>query len=133
MSGGNDKRIIERIRPDYPLIGQLPTGNVIIADISMIGARVDHQFPLAAGRRVRLDFTAEGEKVSILCDVTRCKLQKSSVSGKVVYSSGLRFCDLPESTELALRRVIAGFVTRAIAERKAARAAAVAAPQQAAG
>jgi hypothetical protein len=133
MSGGNDKRIIQRIRPDYPLIGQLPTGNVIIADISMIGARVDHQFPLAAGRRVRLDFAAEGEKLSILCDVTRCKLQKSTVSGTVVYSSGLRFCDLPESMEQALRRVIAGFVTRAIAERKAARTAAAVSAQQATG
>jgi hypothetical protein len=117
----NDKRIVQRIRPDYPLIGQLPTGNVVIIDLSTVGARIDHQFPLAAGRKVRLEFIGEGEKVSLLCDVTRCKLQRGTNGSGVIYSSGLRFCEVPEETALALRRVIAGFVTRAIAEKRARR------------
>jgi hypothetical protein len=122
MSPSDNKRTVQRIRPDYPLIGQLPTGNVIIVDLSTVGARVDHQFPLAAGRRVRLDFACEGEKVSLLCDVTRCKLQRGTSNGSVVYSSGLRFREVPQGAGAALRKVLAGFVTRAIAERKAVRA-----------
>jgi hypothetical protein len=121
MTRNNEKRYVQRIRPDYPLIGQLPTGNVIIVDLSTVGARVDHQFPLAAGRRVRLEFSCEGERVSLFCDVTRCKLQKSNGNGSVVYSSGLRFSEISEETAAALRRVIAGFVGREIANKKAMR------------
>ena len=130
MALSGEKRTVQRVRPDYPLIGQLPLGNVIVSDLSTIGARVDHQFPLAAGRRVRLEFACEGEKVSILCDVTRCKLQKSNGGGSVVYSSGLRFCEVPEGTAGALRRIIAGFVTRVIAEKRAKRAREAAATAQ---
>lgn len=106
------QRAVQRVEPDYPVVGQLPAGNVIVANLSIVGARVEHQFPLAAGRRVRLDFSCEGESLSLLCDVTRCKLQRSSGRFGVVYSSGLRFCDPPESASKALKRVIAGFVTR---------------------
>lgn len=121
MSRSEEKRYVQRIRPDYPLVGQLPAGNVIIVDLCMVGARVDHQFPLAAGRRVRLDFACEGERISVFCDVTRCKLQKSNGNGSVVYSSGLRFSEIPDETVAALRRVIAGFVSREIASKKAVR------------
>ncbi len=106
------QRVVQRVEPDYPVVGQLPAGNVIVADLSIVGARVEHQFPLASGRRVRLDFSCEGESLSLLCDVTRCKLQRSSGRFGVVYTSGLRFCDPPESASNALKRVIAGFVTR---------------------
>ena len=121
MSLGKEKRRIQRVRPDYPVIGQLPAGNVIVADLSIVGSRVDHQFPLAAGRRVRLDFSCEGEKLSIVCDITRCKLQRTSANGGVLYSSGLRFCELSEETSASLRRVIAAFVSRHLAQRKAQR------------
>jgi len=117
-----EKRRVQRVQPDYAVIGQLPTGNVIIVDLSTFGARVDHQFPLAAGRRVRLEFACEGEKISISCDVTRCKLQRSgTTNGAIVYSSGLEFVDVDAETTKALRRVIGGFVTRHLAERKASR------------
>ena len=121
MSRSEEKRYVQRIRPDYPLVGQLPTGNVIIVDLCTAGARVNHQFPLAAGRRVRLEFACEGERISVLCDVTRCKLQKSNGSGSVVYSSGLRFSEVSDESATALRRVIAGFVSREIASKRAAR------------
>ena len=122
MKPVREKRNVQRIRPDYPVVGQLPAGNVIVADLSTMGARVEHQFPLAAGRRVRLDFSCEGESLSVLCDVVRCKLQKCTSTGGVVYSSGLCFCDLPPNTASALRRVIAAFVTRAIEQRRSERA-----------
>ena len=116
-----EKRRIQRISPDYPVIGQLPTGNVVIVDLSIVGARVEHQFPLAAGRRVRLDFSCEGETLTLLCDITRCKLQRTGTGGGVVYSSGLRFCDVPEATAGSLRRVIAAFVSRHLAQRRTRR------------
>jgi hypothetical protein len=121
MGADSEKRIVQRVRPDYPLIGQLPTGNVMIVDLSTVGARVEHRFPLAAGRRVRLEFMGEGEEISLLCEVTRCKLQRSVPGSSVIYISGLRFSDVPEETAASVRRVIAGFVTRALAERRALR------------
>ncbi len=121
MSLSKEKRRIQRVSPDYPVVGQLPAGNVIVSDLSIVGARVDHQFPLAAGRRVRLEFSCEGEKLSIVCDITRCKLQRTNANGGVVYSSGLRFCELSEESSLSLRRVIAAFVSRHLAQRKAKR------------
>lgn len=121
MAASGEKRRLQRVEPDYPVIGQLPAGNVMIVDLSIVGARVEHQFPLAAGRRVRLDFGCEGESISLLCDVTRCKLQRSSGRTGVIYASGLRFCDPPESSAAALKRVITGFLVRTLAARKAAR------------
>lgn len=118
MTTAAEKRRIQRVEPDYPVVGQLPAGNVIVSDLSIVGARVEHQFPLAAGRRLRLDFSCEGESLSLLCDVTRCKLQRSSGRFGVVYTSGLRFCDPPESTSKALRHVIAEFLTRRLDARK---------------
>lgn len=120
MATAAEKRRIQRVEPDYPVVGQLPAGNVIVADLSIVGARVEHQFPLAAGRRVRLNFSCEGETISLLCDVTRCKLQRSSGRFGVIYTSGLRFCDPPESSQKALKRVIGAFLTRRLAARKAA-------------
>lgn len=108
-----ERRRIQRINLDHPVSGRLSGMRVTILDVSTIGARVDHTFPLARGRRLRLDFAWEDETISIHCDVTRCLSPKGSgVVQPQGYTSGLQFVEPLGAARAALLRMILAMVTR---------------------
>lgn len=115
-----ERRRIQRINLDLPVTGRLSGMRVTILDLSTIGARVDHTFPLAKGRRLRLDFTFEDETISIHCDVTRCISPKGSgVVQPQGYTSGLQFVEPLGASRASLLRMILAMVTRDLTKPKA--------------
>ncbi len=107
-----ERRRIQRISLDQPLSGRLSGMRVTILDLSTIGARVEHTFPLARGRRLRLDFPFEDETITIHCDVTRCVSPKGSgVVQPQGYTSGLQFVEPLGTSRASLLRMILAMVT----------------------
>lgn len=118
MSSEREKRKIQRIRLDCPIVAQIGSAAVILVDLSTVGARLEHDFPLAAGKDLQLHLTAGGESVLVDCIVTRCKLERG-VSGGVAYCTGVKFVDPHGEPVSVLRRVIAEYVQRDLEARRA--------------
>lgn len=111
-----EKRRVQRVVPDHPIQSKLSGLSVLIVDLSTVGVRIEHEFPLTAARPVRLEFAHLAEKFSLRCEVVRCKLQKSGLSdtSTIVYNSGLRFIDPGEPSREGMRRLVAALVLRSL-------------------
>lgn len=108
-----ERRRIQRVKLSTPMTGRLSGMRVSIIDLSTTGARVEHSFPLAAGRRLRLEFPWQDESISLQCDVVRCLVQRDDGLGtREAYSSGLKFCEPPGPSRTSLVRVITELVSR---------------------
>ena len=106
----SERRRISRIQLDQPILAKVSTSRVVLLDISAEGARIEHAFPLSRGKQVTLHFEYGGERVTVACDVIRCKYEKHEE--KVSYYSGLRFSDPEGSAMVMLKGIIADAVGR---------------------
>ncbi|MGH9458208.1 MAG: PilZ domain-containing protein [Thermoanaerobaculia bacterium] len=114
------KRRVHRIRLAPPLIAQLGSQSVVVVDISLDGARIEHEEPLKTGAELRFGFHWDDEPIQVRAQVTRCKLERFSSGGDglTVYHSGLRFIDVG-SSGATLRRMVTVHITRALDEQRA--------------
>ncbi len=113
-------RRVQRIHLATPLVARLGTTEVVLVDVSVLGARVEHHIPLAAGSRARLSFTWEDEEIVTECRIVRSRLERFSVGadGLTVYHSGLEFEDTTPQMREKLKRMLARFISRALEEQK---------------
>jgi hypothetical protein len=113
-------RRVQRIHLATPLVARLGTTEVVLVDISVLGARVEHHIPLPAGSSARLSFTWEDEEIVTECRIVRSRLERFSVGadGLTVYHSGLEFDDTPAQMREKLKRMLARFISRALEEQK---------------
>jgi hypothetical protein len=113
-------RRVQRVHLAQPIIAKLGTTQVVLVDISVLGARIEHHVALAAGTRARLQFEWDGEPIVADCRIVRSRLERFSVGtdGLTVYHSGLEFGDLVEKTSGAIKRMIAVFISKALEEQK---------------
>lgn len=116
----NEKRRIQRIQFPDPVPASIGGLGVALVDISTVGARIEHEFPLTGGRRFNLEFRLGDRRFSVQTEVVRCRLQKS-VAGKdgIVYNSGLRFADPAEPSRAAVRQLVASLITGRVAQHAA--------------
>lgn len=117
MTSRRERRKVQRIRFKLPVVGTVPGGSISIVDLSITGAKAEHDFPLAAGRNIRLDFLLRDEKISLTCHVVRCRLERSGAN-RTSYASGLIFSNEAELAASPLRRLLAEIVGRDLAERR---------------
>jgi hypothetical protein len=113
-------RRVQRIHLAQPVIARLGAAQVVLVDISVLGARVEHHMPMTAGARARLVFTWDDEEISTDCRIVRSRLERFSVGadGLTVYHSGLEFEGMPNEMKEKLKSIIGGFITRALEEQK---------------
>lgn len=89
---------------------------VSIVDLSLLGARLEHRVPLAAGGHSHIEFAHGGETISADCRIVRSRLERG------VYRSGIEFDNLAPRARDVIRRVIELELRRAFDEqRRAAR------------
>jgi hypothetical protein len=114
-------RKVERIRLFPPLTGRLGSTPVVVSDLSVTGAGIEHEGALPVGCRGKLSFDWTGGTVEVPCTVQRCRLVGFS-AGKdrlTVYATGLRFeADDPGENQ-PVREMIEACVRRALREQKA--------------
>ena len=113
-------RRVQRIHLATPIVARLGATPVVLVDVSVLGARVEHHIPLAAGTRARLAFLYEDEEIATECRIVRSRLERFSVGadGLTVYHSGLEFMDTPAEMKAKLKTMIARFISRALEEQK---------------
>jgi hypothetical protein len=119
MSLVRERRRLQRIRFKSPLSGSTSQGSLSILDMSLAGLRVEHPYPIAAGRPVRLELEWNGRTVALQCDVVRCRMVRSSFTGRVTYSSGLCFSSVNAESAFTPRDMVLQLVTLALRERSA--------------
>jgi hypothetical protein len=115
-------RRVQRVHLSVPLMARLGATSVVVVDISVLGARVEHHTPLgtATGGQARLSFTWEDDEIVAECRIVRSRLERFSVGadGLTVYHSGLEFLDVAKETKEILKQKIGIFIARALHEQK---------------
>jgi hypothetical protein len=115
-------RRVQRIHLARPVTARLGSNQVVVVDISLLGARVEHDSPLgtAAGGEAQLSFFWDDEPIEVNCRIVRSRLERFSVGpdGLTVYHSGLEFVEPPQTARESLKRIIGRFIARALHEQK---------------
>jgi hypothetical protein len=113
-------RRVERVHLAQPLMARLGSTQVILVDLSVLGARVEHHVPLIAGAYSQLTFRWEDMPLGIDCRIVRSRLERFSAGadGMTIYHSGLEFENVPAETRARVKRMLAGFIMRALEEQK---------------
>lgn len=113
-------RRVQRIHLARPLIARLGATQVVLVDVSMLGARIEHHTPLSTGQQAALAFRWDEEDIEVECRIVRSRLERFSVGadGLTVYHSGLEFVEPPAQTKAQLKKMIEIFITRALEEQK---------------
>jgi PilZ domain len=113
-------RRVQRIHLPQPLVARLGATQVILIDISTLGARVEHHTPLNAGAFSQISFRWDDQEIVADCRIARSRLERFSTgaNGLTIYHSGLEFEEMSEVTRARLKRMIESFITRALEEQK---------------
>ena len=113
-------RRVQRIHLATPVVARLGGIQVVLVDISLLGARIEHHVPMAAGAKARLIFNWDDEEIETECRIVRSRLERFSVGpdGLTVYHSGLEFEETSAEMKQKLKLMIATFISRALEEQK---------------
>ena len=113
-------RRVQRVHLAQPVMARLGATQVVLVDLSVFGAGVEHHMPLTAGNRARLVCEIGDERVVAECRIVRSRLERFSVGsdGLTVYHSGLEFENLDDDVREALKGIIGRFISRALEEQK---------------
>ncbi len=113
-------RRVQRVHLALPVNARFGSTQVVLVDISVLGARIEHHVPLgtATGGNAHLAFRWEDEDISVDCRVVRSRLERFSVGadGLTIYHSGLEFMEPTVDTRATLKRIIGTFISRALHE-----------------
>jgi hypothetical protein len=116
-----ERRQYGRVSPVQRIRGTVGNVIVYVLDISLGGARVAHQDPVApVGGKSILTFQWDGCRFSAPCEIRRTKEEKPARSQfeKPLYHSGLVLSPDPLNEKI-LRDIVASCVARALDEQKA--------------
>jgi hypothetical protein len=68
-----------------------------LRDLSTLGARIEHSFPLSIGSTRLLEFELDGERLSLECRVVRARLEH--IDGAPRFCSGVLFSEEPAGSD----------------------------------
>src|SRR5512132_2269506 len=93
-------RRVQRIHLAQPVVARLGTAPVLIVDISVLGARLEHHTPLPTGSSARLAFVWDDVDITVESKTVRARLERVSggADGVTVYNAGLEFHNLDGCT-----------------------------------
>jgi len=113
-------RRVQRVLLAQPLMARLGATQVVLVDVSLLGARIEHHVPLVAGAHARISFDWQDVTIETECRIVRSRLERFSVGadGLTVYHSGLEFVNMAEVVRTRLKSMIGQFITRALEEQK---------------
>ena len=113
-------RRVERVHLPQPLMGRLGAAQVVLVDISTLGARIEHHQPIHANGHARLVFRWGDSEITAECRVVRSRLERFSVGadGLTIYHSGIEFEGLTPEAGTAIMRLVEAFITRALEEQR---------------
>jgi hypothetical protein len=117
----DDRRRAERVTFTEPHPAELAGQAAGLLDLGILGARLRHEQPLEIGSEVRLEFGYDGAFVSVVGRVTRCDFQPvlSEARGERIFVTAVEFLSATPESAIAVKRLIADHVVRALEAQKA--------------
>ncbi|HEY0787738.1 MAG TPA: PilZ domain-containing protein [Thermoanaerobaculia bacterium] len=114
------RRRFERIQLRAPIDAQLGNTPVLVNDLSLGGANIEHRDALPVGSRKELLFCWAGDTIAVPCTVLRCKLVGFVTGAKSssIYSTGVKF-DVEALRNHPIRQLIEARVRAAIEQQRA--------------
>ena len=103
--GKLERRRVQRIRLAPPLTGSVGSVAVEVLDVSVGGAGIEHRFPLAVGKAVRLRYRFQGAMYSVEFETLKCQLRRKEEGG-ICYYSALKIHDGDADAQDALRHLV---------------------------
>jgi hypothetical protein len=100
----DERRASHRIRLFTPVSASTDEGTVMLLDLSVTGARVEHRFPLRVGSTITLRLAYEGRALEVPATILRIRMQQRA--RRVAYVSALQFHDAEERIVDAVRDLI---------------------------
>lgn len=113
-------RRVQRIHLAQPVLARLGATQVVVVDVSLLGARIEHDSPLIAGAQSHLHFLWDDIEINTACRIVRSRLERFSVGadGMTIYHSGLEFDPISDETKASLKKIIGFFIGRALEEQR---------------
>lgn len=118
--GSVSRRVTNRLTFKMPRPARFATYEVVLIDLSLKGAGIQHPNQIPPGTRSTLRFRLEREYHEITCSITRSKLQLVRQGTKTlqIYRSGLQFVGLEGEAD-TIKDALRKRVQRAIARQQA--------------
>lgn len=118
--GSSSRRVTNRLTFKMPRPARFATFEVVLVDLSLKGAGIQHPNQIPPGTRSLLRFRLERESHEITCEIKRSKLQLVRQGTKTlqIYRSGLQFVGIEGEAE-TIKDALRKRVQRAIARQQA--------------
>ena len=112
-----DRKGFQRLRLGKPLLGLLNSDNVLILDVGMGGALIEHHGVLAAGRPVRLLFRWKTEDVEFEGELSRSEVIRGDGPSSISHTE-VHFLNPIGNSERSLSDMIGTFIGDVLAAQK---------------
>lgn len=118
LSNEPQRRRAERVELTIPLGARLGGSHVVLSDISIVGAAIEHASQIPNDAIVPLVFRWERQEIELDSRVIRSRLERRLKGGfkYTVYRSGLAFETESDSLRAAMERRIAKALSRQLAD-----------------
>lgn len=117
----DDRRHFQRLHLTKPILALARGSSVLILDLGISGALLEHYGEAAPGERMNLSFSWMGDKIDLACEVVRSEVVRP-VGGdhlSKVSHSGVHFVSADDESLEALKDLIVTQVGRVLAAQRA--------------
>jgi hypothetical protein len=118
----DERREFQRLDLERPIVGRFGATNILIINLGVAGALLEHHAQIAVHEQRRLSFKWGNYEIQLNGEVVRSSADRFTGSGETktpVYRTGLRFLEAIGESDVWLRQMIAFYITRALEMQKA--------------
>lgn len=117
----DERRRQSRVRLASPLVGRIGTYGAILLDLSEGGAKLEVYSMLRTGTVLRFRFEWEGASIETDCRILSCRVARlaGGEGGATVYHARVTFVEPDGTSAVALKKIVATHMARALAEQVA--------------
>jgi hypothetical protein len=109
----DERRQFQRLRLIKPILASARGENVLVLDIGVAGALIEHRGAATSGERFMLSFRWQGGDIAYVCEIAHTEPHG------LVSHSGLRFLEPVGDAAARLRELMTSFVGKVITAQKA--------------
>jgi hypothetical protein len=118
----DERREFQRLDLERPIVGRFGATNILIVNIGVAGALLEHHAQVGVGEQRRLVFQWANDEIQLNSEVVRSTVERFTASGEKttpLYRTGVKFLAAFGESDEWLRQMIAFYVTRALEIQKA--------------
>ncbi|HEX8152535.1 MAG TPA: PilZ domain-containing protein [Thermoanaerobaculia bacterium] len=117
----DDRRRFQRLKLAKPILGTMDDANILILDIGIGGAQIEHYGEVSPGQRFTISFRWQSEDVQFVSEIARTEIvrQPGGDAKSVVSHTGVRFVEPIGDSETRLQDLLTSFVGKVLLAQRA--------------